>query len=222
MKKLKLYGKKDNFEGFIAKIYVKNNKVVVESKDEAVKEILEKEISEAIKEKGGLWVPFVETVTEILIDTVKIEFYEENRKLNIKIIEDKDKKAKDLLEKINELQERYWNKLKKTIKEKPALYGLFRSKLVDGIIEQFKASGYKVEYIKGIHSDCYKFIKINDPNFIKIIRGVCFAQWRDNSGNYHPALFTKLRDIGYKVVFEKSLVVESNKFNKTTNEKAAQ
>ena len=75
-KKLKLYGKKDEFEGTIAEIYIENNKVIVESKDKAVKEILEKEINNAIEDKGGLFVPFAETITNVLINGVKIQFYE--------------------------------------------------------------------------------------------------------------------------------------------------
>jgi hypothetical protein len=53
MKKFKLYGKKDNFEGVLATVYAKDGKVVVESEDPVVKEILETEIDKAMKTDGG-------------------------------------------------------------------------------------------------------------------------------------------------------------------------
>ncbi|MBU3907270.1 MAG: hypothetical protein KKA64_03390 [Nanoarchaeota archaeon] len=59
LKVLKLYGKKDNFEGFIAEIYVENNKVVVESEDEEVKKDLLFEINMAIQ-KTPFLLPYSE------------------------------------------------------------------------------------------------------------------------------------------------------------------
>jgi len=53
MKKFKLFGKKDDFEGVLATIYVKDGKVIVESQDSIVKEILETEINKAIEAEGG-------------------------------------------------------------------------------------------------------------------------------------------------------------------------
>jgi hypothetical protein len=54
MKKLKLYGEKKIFgpfkkKGFIAEVFVVDGKVVVESKNKKVKEELQKEIDEGIK-----------------------------------------------------------------------------------------------------------------------------------------------------------------------------
>lgn len=66
MKKLKLYGKKDGFEGFIAEIYVDNNKVVVESKDEEVKKELLNEINKVIQKGESFLLPYPhETETSI-------------------------------------------------------------------------------------------------------------------------------------------------------------
>lgn len=62
MKKFKLYGKKDNFEGVLAAIYVKDGKVIIESPDSLVKETLETEINKAIEEDGGDGLKMEETV----------------------------------------------------------------------------------------------------------------------------------------------------------------
>jgi len=65
MRKLKLYGEKKIFgpfkkKGFIAEVFVVDGKVVVESKDKKVKEELQKEIEEDIKNNAitlsrGVW-----------------------------------------------------------------------------------------------------------------------------------------------------------------------
>ena len=57
MKKLKLYGEKKGFlgikrKGFVAEIFVKDRKVVVESKDRKLKRRLREEIDKMIKEDG--------------------------------------------------------------------------------------------------------------------------------------------------------------------------
>ena len=55
MKKFKLYGKKNNFEGVLATIYVKDGEVVIESQYQDLKELIEKEINESIQKNGGLY-----------------------------------------------------------------------------------------------------------------------------------------------------------------------
>lgn len=47
MEKLKIYGRKPGFKGFIADIYVQNGKLIVESEDPQVKQDLEKALKEA-------------------------------------------------------------------------------------------------------------------------------------------------------------------------------
>jgi len=52
MRKLKLYGKKEGFEGFIATIYVKDGKLVIESEFPEVKEEMEELITKAMGDEG--------------------------------------------------------------------------------------------------------------------------------------------------------------------------
>jgi len=217
IKKLKLYGEKGNFKGFIAEIYAKDNKVVVESKDKTVEEILEKEINKAIKEKNGLWVPTGGNVAKVSIDNIIIQFHQESaRQMETKIIEDKSGKAKNLLEKIlekiNKIQKSYPDILKKVMKEKKHILNSF-DYTIDETIRQLEAEGYKIVRIGGEHYIGSKFIGINDSNFLEeVMKGICFAQWEDNSGNYHPALAKRLRDIGYKISYwdsiKKSIITE--------------
>lgn len=47
MEKLKIYGRKPGFKGFIADIYVQDGKLIVESEDPQVKQDLEKALKEA-------------------------------------------------------------------------------------------------------------------------------------------------------------------------------
>lgn len=56
MKKLKLYGEKKTLgivlrKGFIAEVYVKDGKVIIESKNKKIKEEIEKVINEVLSEK---------------------------------------------------------------------------------------------------------------------------------------------------------------------------
>lgn len=55
MKKFKLYGKKDNFEGVLATIYVKDGKVIAESQYKDLKEFIETEVNKSIQENSGLY-----------------------------------------------------------------------------------------------------------------------------------------------------------------------
>jgi hypothetical protein len=77
MKKLKLYGEKKIFgpfkkKGFIAEVFVVDGKVVVESKNKKVKEELQKEIDEGIKNdeitiSRSVWEEFPEKLIIILL-----------------------------------------------------------------------------------------------------------------------------------------------------------
>ena len=49
MKKLKLYGEKDSFAGYIGKIYVKDKKIIIDSSDEKFKQDLLKELNKLLK-----------------------------------------------------------------------------------------------------------------------------------------------------------------------------
>jgi len=68
IKKLKLYGKKGDFKGFIAEIYVKDNKIVVESKDKKLKKELLKRINEVLKKEKGFWLPAPDSPPDVVYE----------------------------------------------------------------------------------------------------------------------------------------------------------
>ncbi|XOB40720.1 MAG: hypothetical protein ACKKMR_01775 [Candidatus Nealsonbacteria bacterium] len=60
IKKLRLYGEKDGLKGFIADIYVKNNKLIVESENKKVKKELFEEINKEIQKGEAFRIPYTE------------------------------------------------------------------------------------------------------------------------------------------------------------------
>jgi len=57
IKKLKLYGEKDDFKGFIAEIYMNGKELIVESKDEQLKNDLLTEINKHIENAEFFYLP---------------------------------------------------------------------------------------------------------------------------------------------------------------------
>lgn len=249
MKRLKIYGEKDDFKGFIAEIYVKDNEVIVESKDKEVKEILETEIGKAIERVEeykhlynnpeearnalGILLRTGGNREKVFIDRVKLYLWvERDGDLGIKILEDQNGKAKQIIKKINESQEYYQKTINKWLREMCEKFRptgdlkkdwfserdwvkkwskknpLAGRSLSSYIKDQLKANGYNVQSLGGIHYFGSEFVKINDPKFINHLKGFIFSQREDRHGKHHPAPAKKIRDLGYYVSSFKSLVVD--------------
>ena len=95
-KKLKLYGEKDDFKGFIAEIYVKNNKLVVKSPDKKLEKELYNEINKYIESDDFFYIPeTIETdltighgfsrhkfVSPRFLEALQCEFWNYTEKMN--------------------------------------------------------------------------------------------------------------------------------------------